>query len=111
MVKSITCDRGSKFGNWRNIEEKLKCDVYFADTYCVWQKWTNENSNGLLRKFYPKGRNPSHVVDKTQKKNLELIIARPKKALGYKTPAGLFEHELQKVLHLVWQFSIDLLLI
>ncbi len=101
MVKSITCDRGSEFGNWRNIEEKLKCDVYFADPYCAWQKGTNENSNGLLREFYPKGRNLSHVREKTLKKNLALINARPKKVLGYKTPADLFEQELQKVLHLV----------
>ena len=101
MVKSITCDRGSEFGNWRNIEEKLKCEVYFADPYCAWQKGTNENSNGLLREFYPKGRNLSHVGEKTLKKNLALINARPKKVLGYKTPADLFEQELQKVLHLV----------
>ena len=101
MVKSITCDRGSEFGNWRNIEEKLKCDVYFADPYCAWQKGTNENSNGLLREFYPKGRNLSHVREKTLKKNLALINARPKKVLGYKAPADLFEQELQKVLHLV----------
>ena len=101
MVKSITCDRGSEFGNWRNIEEKLKCEVYFADPYCAWQKGTNENSNGLLREFYPKGRNLSHVGEKTLKKNLALINARPKKVLGYKAPADLFEQELQKVLHLV----------
>ena len=101
MVKSITCDRGSEFGNWRNIEEKLKCEVYLADPYCAWQKGTNENSNGLLREFYPKGRNLSHVGEKTLKKNLALINARPKKVLGYKAPADLFEQELQKVLHLV----------
>ena len=62
---------------------------------------TNENSNGLLREFYPKGRNLSHVGEKTLKKNLALINARPKKVLGYKAPADLFEQELQKVLHLV----------
>ena len=101
MVKSITCDRGSEFGNWRKKEEKLKCEVYFADPYCAWQKGTNENSNGLLREFYPKGRNLSHVGEKTLKKNLALINARPKKVLGYKIPTALFEQELQKVLHWV----------
>ena len=85
MVKSITCDRGSEFGNWRNMEQKLKCNVYFADPYCAWQK----------------GRNLSHVGEKTLKKNLALINAKPKKVLGYKAPADLFEQELQKVLHLV----------
>ena len=72
-------------------EKKLKCEVYFADPYCAWQKGTNENSNGLLREFYPKGRNLSHVGEKTLKKNLALINARPKKVLGYKAPADLFE--------------------
>ncbi len=96
MVKSITCDRGSEFGNWRNIEERLKCEVYFADPYCAWQKGTNENTNGLLREFYPKGRNLSHVGEKTLKKNLALINARPRKVLNYKSANDLFELELKK---------------
>lgn len=101
MVKSITCDRGSEFGNWRNIEQRLNCEIYFADPYCAWQKGTNENSNGLLREFYPKGRNLSKVNERTLKKNLALINARPKKVLNYQTPTDLFERELNKVLHLV----------
>ena len=101
MVKSITCDRGSEFANWRNIEKRLNCAMYFADPYCAWQKGTNENSNGLLREFYPKGRNLSRVSEKTLKKNLALINAKPKKILNYQTPTDLFEQELNKVLHLV----------
>lgn len=97
MVKSITCDRGSEFANWRNIEEKLKCDIFFADPYCAWQKGTNENSNRLLKEFYPKGRNLSHVGEKTLKRNPALLNARPRKVLGYKTPSELFEAELNKV--------------
>lgn len=95
-VKSITCDRGSEFANWRVIEEALHCDMYFADPYCAWQKGTNENLNGLLREFYPKGRNLSHVSPKTLEKNLALINARPKKVLGFKKPADLFEQYLSK---------------
>lgn len=101
MVKSITCDRGSEFANWRGIEEKLGCDVYFADPYCAWQKGTNENSNGLLRGFYPKGKNLARVNEKTLKKNLALINARPKKILNYQTPAEIFQFELDKLLHFV----------
>lgn len=101
MVRSITCDRGSKFANWRNIERKLNYDVYFAAPYCAWRKGTSENSNGLLREFYPKGRNLARVNEKTLKKNLALINARPKKILNYQIPTDLFEQELNKVLHLV----------
>ena len=64
-VKTITCDRVTKFANWQSIEEKLNCNVYFADSYCAWQKGTNENLNGLLREFYPKDRNLSGVSPAT----------------------------------------------
>ena len=67
-VKTITCDRGTEFANWQTIEEQLNCSVYFADPYCAWQKGTNENLNGLLREFYPKGRNLSRVSPATLKK-------------------------------------------
>ena len=90
-VKTITCDRGSEFANWQMIEEKLNCKVYFTDPYCAWQKGTNENLNGLLREFYPKGRNLSRVSPATLKKNLALINARPKKILGFNKPVDLFD--------------------
>ena len=95
-VKSITCDRGTEFANWKTIEDKLNCDVYFADPYCAWQKGTNENLNGLLREFYPKGRNLSRVSPATLKKNLALINARPKKVLHFQKPIDLFELSLKK---------------
>ncbi len=95
-VKTITCDRGSEFACWRKIEDKLNCNMYFADPYCAWQKGTNENLNGLLREFYPKGRNLSHVSEKTLKKNLTLINARPKKVLHYQKPVDLFNFFVSK---------------
>ena len=93
-VKTITCDRGSEFSCWRDIEKALNCNMYFADPYCAWQKGTNENLNGLLREFYPKGRNLSRVSPATLKKNLALINARPKKVLHYHTPQDLFLENL-----------------
>lgn len=95
-----------EFAKWKDIEERLNTQVYFADPYCAWQKGTNENSNGLLREFYPKGKNLARVSEKTLEKNLALINARPKKILNYHTPSYLFEQEL-KVLRFIWQ-SINL---
>ena len=95
-VKTITCDRGTEFANWQTIEKELNCSVYFADPYCAWQKGTNENLNGLLREFYPKGRDLSRVSPATLKKNLALINARPKKVLGFHKPIDLFEFFLKK---------------
>ncbi len=94
-VKTITCDRGSEFSHWKEIEEALHCSVYFADPYCAWQKGTNENLNGLLREFYPKGRDLSHVSETTLKKNLALLNARPKKILLFQSPLLLFEQNLK----------------
>lgn len=94
MVKSITCDRGSEFANWQTIEKELNCDVYFADPYCAWQKGTNENCNGLLREFYPKGRNLSRVSPKTLLRNLELINSRPRKVLNFISAMDSFVSEL-----------------
>ena len=96
LVKTITCDRGSEFANWASIEKRLNCDVYFADPYCAWQKGTNENSNGLLREFYPKGRNLSRVAPATLKRNLALINARPRKVLNFRSAQFLWDLELAK---------------
>ena len=87
LVKTITCDRGTEFANWA--------------AYCAWQKGSNENSNGLLREFYPKGRNLSSVSPATLKRNLALINARPRKVLKFVSAQQLWDLELQKVLHLV----------
>ena len=57
-----------EFARWEDVEKALGCEIYFADTYCAWWKGTNENLNGLLREFYPKGRNLSHIADKTLQK-------------------------------------------
>ena len=95
-VKTITCDRGTEFANWQTIEKELNCSVYFADPSGAWQKGTNENLNGLLREFYPKGKNLSRVSPATLKKNLALINARPKKVLNFQNPLDLFEDSIKK---------------
>ncbi|WP_330932733.1 IS30 family transposase [Erysipelothrix rhusiopathiae] len=63
MVNTITCNRGKEFSGYEKIEEALSCDIYFADPYCSWQRGTNENTNGLLREYYPKGMDLSLVTE------------------------------------------------
>lgn len=94
-VKTITCERGSEFACWREIEQELHCDMYFADPYCAWQKGTNENLNGLLREFYPKGRNLSRVSEETLKKNLA-YKRQAQKVLEYKKSVDLFNFFISK---------------
>lgn len=94
LIKTITYDRDTEFANSRQIEERLHCEVFFADPYCAWQKSTNENLNGLLREFYPKGRNLSRVAPATLKRNLTLINARPRKVLNFHSAQELWDFEL-----------------
>lgn len=96
-VKSITCDRGCEFAGWKKIEEALHCDVYFTDPYRAWQKGSIENSNGLLREFYPKGRGLAKVSQKALQHNVALINNRPKKVLNFLSPQLLFENMLHFV--------------
>ncbi len=64
----------------------MKCKTYFCDPYYAWQKETNENTNGLLREYYPKGMDLSLVDENELKMNLEKMNNRPRKCLGFKTP-------------------------
>lgn len=93
-VKTITCDRGKEFAGWKKIEKELDTKMYFADPYCAWQKGTNENSNGLLREFYPKGMDLSTTNIKEVQETLKLLNNRPRKCINYKTPNELFDEYL-----------------
>ena len=86
LVKTITFARGKAFAENDKIEEALGCKTYFCDPYCAWQKGTNENTNGLLREFYPKGMDLSEVDPEELEKNLSLMNNRPRKCIEYKTP-------------------------
>lgn len=86
LVKTITFDRGKEFSEFEKIEKELGCKTYFCDPYCAWQKGTNENSNGLLREFYPKGMDLSEVNTDDLNYNLKLMNNRPRKCIKYKTP-------------------------
>ena len=96
LVKTVTCDRGSEFADWKTIEQKLGCQVYFADPYCARQKGTNENCNGLLREFYPKGRNLARVSPKTLLRSPALMNAGLRKVLGFISAQDSRNLELQK---------------
>lgn len=94
MVKSFTVDRGKEFAGYSDIEEELKTDVYFADPYAPWQRGTNENFNGLLREFFPKGCNFSDYTQADVSLVCQLINDRPKKCLGYRTPTEAMDKEI-----------------
>jgi IS30 family transposase len=85
-VESITLDNGSEFALFRDIERNHQTTVYFADTHSPWQRGSNENVNGLLRFFFPKGTDFRHVTPERLRDVVGLINDRPRKCLGWLSP-------------------------
>ena len=74
----------------------MKADVYFADPYSPWQRGLNENTNGLIRRFYPKGTDFSEVTSDEILRVQNILNNRPRKTLGYNTPREVFIAGLRK---------------
>jgi len=92
-VLTITADNGKEFAYHEQMTESLKCDVYFADPYCSWQRGLNENTNGLLRQYWPKSTDFKKVSQSAVWDVIVNLNDRPRKKLNYKTPAKLMaEH-------------------
>ena len=81
----VLCPRNSK-----KLERKTGFNVYFADPYSSWQRGTNENTNGLLRQYFPKGCDLSRVTDQMLAEAVRKLNHRPRKCLGYRTPHEVF---------------------
>lgn len=96
LLRTITCDRGKEFAGYNTLEEKLNVKVYFADPYCSWQRGSNENANGLLREFYPKGMDLSQVSESEVKEKVDLINNRPRKCIGYRKPSEVINEFVSK---------------
>lgn len=97
VFKSFTSDRGKEFACYSDVEKNLGIDFYFADPYCAWQRGTNENSNGLLREFYPKKTDLSMVKDDDLIESLKKINARPRKCLAFNTAFEEFLYEINNL--------------
>lgn len=89
-VKSISLDNGSEFSLFHQIEEHFDTLVYFAKPHAPWQRGTNENTNGLLRFFFPKGFDFRAISDEDFNEVVDLLNHRPRKCLGWKSPAEVF---------------------
>ena len=89
-IKSISLDNGSEFSEFRKLEEHLHTLVYFAEPHKPWQRGTNENTNDIVRFFFPKGFDFRTITDEDVRLVEDLINNRPRKCLGWKTPAEIF---------------------
>jgi len=89
--KSFTVDNGKEFSQHQKLTAETGMNVYFCDPYSPWQRGTNENTNGLLRQFYPKGTSLTHVTDEQLLHTIYLINNRPRKRFGFKTPVEMWD--------------------
>jgi transposase, IS30 family len=90
VVKTITSDNGREFAHHQRIARQLKADFYFAHPYSSWERGLNENTNGLVRQYFPKKSDFSKITDRQLEKVVTRLNNRPRKTLGYKTPNEVF---------------------
>jgi IS30 family transposase len=89
-VRTITSDNGKEFAGHEEIAKTLKADFYFAHPYASWERGTNENTNGLIRQYFPKNRDFTTITQKEINFAMERLNNRPRKRLGYRTPNQVF---------------------
>ena len=89
-ILTITLDNGKEFAQHEKIGEKLNADVYFAHPYSSWERGINENTNGLLRRYFPKGTDFMTLSEEEIEDVVYKLNHRPRKTRGYKTPHELF---------------------
>jgi transposase, IS30 family len=89
-VLTITSDNGGEFAHHRSISEGLRAQFYFARPHASWERGVNENTNGLLRQYFPKRADFATITEAEIEQVTERLNDRPRKTLGYRTPNEVF---------------------
>jgi transposase, IS30 family len=89
-VHTITVDNGKEFCAHELIAAGLQARIYFAHPYASWERGLNENTNGLVRQYFPKKYHFARITDKDVQQVEDLLNDRPRKTLGYRTPNEVF---------------------
>jgi IS30 family transposase len=89
-VHTITVDNGKEFCEHKQIAARLQARIYFAHPYASWERGLNENTNGLVRQYFPKKYDFARITDQKLQQVEDLLNNRPRKTLGYRTPNEVF---------------------
>jgi len=95
--KTLTYDQGKEMARHQELAQRLKIRVYFADPHSPWQRPTNENTNGLLRQYLPKGMDLSTVSQRQLTQIAALLNGRPRKCLNFLTPEEVMQQQIKKL--------------
>lgn len=93
---TLTFDNGKEFAGHESMAKQLKMAIYFAHPYHSWERGLNENTNGLLRQYFPKGSSFEDVTEVQVQAAVERLNHRPRKILGFKTPFEVFWGETRR---------------
>jgi len=86
----LTSDNGKEFARHQEISKALRADFYFAHPYSSWERGLNENTNGLIRQYFPKKHDFTTITEKDISMVMSKLNNRPRKCLGFKTPNQVF---------------------
>lgn len=93
---TITADNGKEFAGHETVAKALDAEVYFAHPYCSWERGLNENTNGLIRQYFPKGSSFEELTDEQVELVMHRLNNRPRKGLNYQTPHSVFFEQTER---------------
>ena len=97
MRQSLTYDRGSEMAEHQKLTENTGMKVYFCDPYSPWQRGSNENTNGLLRQYFPKGTDLSGYTQEQLDAVADELNGRPRMTLGWRKPIEVYAEHLARL--------------
>jgi IS30 family transposase len=101
VLKTLTYDQGKEMARHEELARRLKIRIFFADPHSPWQRPTNENTNGLLRQYLPKGMDLSTVSQRRLTQIAALLNGRPRKCLNFLTPEEVMQQQIRDLSNFV----------
>ena len=92
LLHTVTTDNGKEFAYHKKVSEELEVECYFAKPYHSWERGANENLNGLVRQYFPKGMNFGRITEQRVNEVVDILNQRPRKRFGFRSPEEVFQN-------------------